>query len=133
MIRVAKWDVVSSTGRSFTVRPLTVRERLSISADVSDERARIAAQDATLAGMSKADAAEHIGSERRKAANTSTLYLDCYSLQGAIRVLSVSMGVDEALLFAEQVTPQTLTNTALECLGIDIEKAQSEKDDSPGN
>lgn len=126
MIRMSEWTV-EARGTAFRCRPITVRERLAITEDLSSERARIAAEDAQLAGMAKGEAAAHIGEARRKAASAGTLYVDCYSIQGAIRVLAIAMGsVDNALAYADKATPREMARTCLEALGIDTEELDKE-------
>ncbi len=126
MIRMSEWTV-EARGAQFRCRPITVRERLAITEDLASERARIAAEDAQLAGMAKAEAAAYIGEARRKASSAGTLYLDCYSIQGAIRVLAIAMGgVDYALAYADKATPREMARTCLEALGIDTEELDKE-------
>ena len=126
MIRVTDWTVTAG-GSTFSLSPLTVRQRLSLSDDLSAERARSAAADAALVGMAKADAAEFVAEARRKALNVAALFLDCYTTQGQIRVLTVAIGsVDRALEFVGKATPREASRAALEALGIDT--AQIEAD-----
>lgn len=127
MIRITEWTV-SAGGLDLRVKPLTVRQRLALSEELASERARAAAEDARLAGMGKADAAEHIGEARRKAMNTSALYLDAYTLHGALRILTVAMGsADAAIAFSEKSTPREISRTCLEALGIDTDSLDAEE------
>lgn len=133
MIRITEWTV-SAGGLDLRVKPLTVRQRLALSEEIATERARAAAEDAKLAGMSKSDAAEHIGEARRKALNTSALYLDAYSLHGALRILTVAMGsVDAAIAYTEKATPRETSRTCLEALGIDTDTLDAEDSAASGN
>lgn len=135
MIRMSEWTV-SACGKDYRAKPLTVRQRLALSEDLSSERARVAAEDARLAGMDKAQTAEYIGEARRKGAMTSALFLDAYSLQGAIRILTVVLGgVDTALEFSEKANVREMTRVCLEALGIDTDQldAENEKPAPSGN
>jgi hypothetical protein len=127
MIRMSEWTV-EARGERFKVRPITVRERLAITEDLAFERVRQAAEDAKLAEMPKSDAAAHIAEARRKAMSAGALYMDCYSIHGAIRVLSVAMSsVDSALSYADKVAPRELARTCLEALGIDTEEMEGDE------
>ena len=134
MIRRAEWTVnLGSNG--FRLRPLTVRERLMLSEDLSNERAEVAATDGRAAGLPPVDLAEYIGEARRKAAAISSLYLDCYSVQGQVRVLTVVLGddVDSACKFVESCSPRDATRACLEALGIDTEQLDKEDTATSGN
>lgn len=131
MIRVTDW-IVTAGGASFSLAPLTVRQRLALSEDLASERARTAAADAALVGMGKAEAAEFVAEARRKALNVASLFLDCYTTQGQIRVLSVAIGsVDRALEFVGKATVREASRAALEALGIDTDKIEADTTDAP--
>jgi hypothetical protein len=126
MIRVTDWTVTAG-GSTFSLAPLTVRQRLALSDDLSAERARSAAADAALVGMAKADAAEFVAEARRKGLNVAALFLDCYTTQGQIRVLSVAIGsVDRALEFVGKATAREASRAALEALGIDTDQIEGD-------
>ena len=133
MIRLTHWTTVVG-GTEFRVAPLTVRQRLALSEDLATERARAASDDAKLAGMGRSEAAEHIGEARRKALNTTALYLESYSLRGAIRILTVAMGGSEnAIDFSGKALPRELSRTCLEALGIDTDTLDAEDEQQSGN
>jgi hypothetical protein len=133
MIRLTQWTCTVG-GTDFRASPLTVRQRLALSEELATERARAAAEDARLAGMGRAEAAEHIGEARRKAMNTTALYLDAYSLKGALRILTVSMGSAEiANDFSSKALPRELSRTCLEALGIDTDTLDAEDEPQSGN
>lgn len=125
MIRLVSWEVEAG-GRSFKFNPIRVRDRIRLSDQLAEERAREAAKNAALVGMNLAQSAEHVGSERRKALGAHQLLLDCYSVKGALRVLAESCGGEEAIEFAGMVEPDVLTNVALSALGVDVD-ARSEE------
>lgn len=133
MIRIVEWTVTVG-GKDYRVKPLTVRQRMTLSEEVSTDRAKAAAEDSRLAGMSKIDAAEHIGEARRKGMNASALYLDSYSLHGAIRILTMAMGsVDHAIDLSEKSSPRELSRLCLEALGIDTDTLDSDSEAPSGN
>lgn len=134
MIRRAEWTVEFG-GVGFRLKPLTVRQRLALSDDLAGDRAALAAKDGKAAGLSPSDLAEFIGEARRKASTVSALYLDCYSLQGQIRVLTAALGedVDAACRFVEAGTPREATRAALEALGIDTDRIDADEAASSGN
>ena len=129
MLRTQAWKVEAG-GRSFEFRPLRVRERMRLSEELAEERAKSAAADAKLVGMSVSQSAEHVASERRKAMGSQQILLDCYTIRGALRVLAESAGGEAAIAFADLVEPSMLTQVALESLGIDVE---ARGEDKPGN
>lgn len=124
MIRVASWEIEAG-GRTFKFKPLLVRERIRLADALAEERAKTAAADALLVGMTKEGAAAHVAAERRRAMGAQQLLLDCYSTRGALRVLAESCGGDDAIAFANSVEPEIVTRTALEALGLDMD-ARSE-------
>lgn len=133
MIRCVSWTATAG-GKDYRCEPLTVRQRMMLSEDLSSERARVAAQDAALAGLSKSEAAEFIGDARRKGLAASALYLDAYTQHGAIRILTLVLGsVDAALDFAGKATPREATRVCLEALGIDTDTLDREETASSGN
>lgn len=126
MIRITEWTV-AARDMEFKVKPLTVRQRLALSEDLATERARVAAEDARLAGMDKTQTAEHVGDARRKATMSGALLLDAYTLHGAIRILTAAMGgVDQAMAYAERSGPKEMTRVCLEALGIDTDALDAE-------
>lgn len=132
MIRRSEWTV-SLEGQDFRLKPLTVRQRLALSDDLSEDRAVVAAKDGRSAGLAPADLAEFIAEARRKASSASALHLDCYTLQGQIRVLTVCLGndVDAAIRFVEVASPRAATRASLEALGINTDLL--DREDSLGN
>ena len=120
MLRTGTWEVEAG-GRTFRFRPLKVRERMRLSEQLADERAKQAAADAKLVGMSVSQSAEHVAEERRRAMGAQQVLLDCYTIRGALRVLAESCGGEEAIAYADAVEPEEMTKTALESLGIDVE------------
>jgi len=129
-MRTGAWEVEAG-GRSFRFKPLKVRERMRLAEQLADERAKQAATDAKLVGMSVSQSAEHVADERRKAMGAQQILLDCYTIKGALRVLAESCGGEDAIAYADAVEPAQLTGTALEALGIDLEERA--KESSQGN
>jgi len=128
MIRIAPWAVDLLDGSKATLRPLTVRERIAVADDYSETEARRAAADAKALGMPFSEALKHISESRRKARVASALIMDCFTHDGAMRVLRA--GSDDAERIASMIEPKDLSYLALECLGIDTEAATQGQ---PGN
>jgi len=107
-------DVTLPDGRVVTARPLTVRQRIALTADLADERARIARRNAEIAGEPNALAA--VEKARRDALVASALILDCYTLAGAMRVIEAGSEFSEAI--GDGLEPKALTELALRLLGF---------------
>lgn len=116
MIRLAPWDVAG-----VSVRPLTVRERITLSEELADHKARKAADDALAVGFTKQEALRQVTAAREDARAASVLVVDCFTPAGAIRVLSVACGADGADALSRALSLDELSMTAVATLGIDIE------------
>lgn len=115
-MRIQPWDVALRDGRSITVRPLTVRQRITLTNEMADERAKEAERDAKTAGMLKDDVLASIREARKNALVSSTLALDCYTLRGAMRVVCAATEHGESL--GESLDPRAFTELALALLGF---------------
>lgn len=116
MIRIAPWEV-----SGVTVRPLTVRERIVLSEELADARARKAGEDALSVGFTKQEAMRQIAAAREEARAASVLVVDCFTPSGAMRVLSIACGVDGADALSRAVSLDELSMTACAAIGIDVE------------
>lgn len=116
MIRIAPWEVAG-----VAVRPLTVRERIVLSEELADQKARKAADDALAVGFTKQEAMKQVAAAREEARAASVLVVDCFTPAGAMRVLSVACGVDGADALSKAISLDELSMTAVAALGIDIE------------
>jgi hypothetical protein len=116
MIRIAPWEVAG-----IEVRPLTVRERIVLSEELADDRARKAGEDAVSIGMTKAEALKHIAVVREESRAASTIVIDAFTPSGAMRVLSRACGAASAEQLAAAVSLDELSMVAAAALGIDIE------------
>lgn len=119
MIKLSAWthDV---DGRLFSLRPLTVRERIALGEALADAMAADAARDARAAGMTPKEAVAEARIARDEARRASALVMSCFSLSGALRVLD--RACDESGELVALVEPQVATALALAALGIDIEE-----------
>lgn len=126
MIRLSAWAVTLSDGSTATARPLTVRERIGITEAFASQCAERASADARLAGMDSADVFREVATARRNARTASALVMDCFTLDGAMRVLHAA-SVD-AERIAAGVEPKELSWIALEALGVDREDADGRTD-----
>ena len=126
MIRLSAWVVTLSDGSTATVRPLTVRERIATTEAFAGQCAERASADARLAGMASAEVFREVTTARRNARTASALVMDCFTLDGAMRVLHAA-SVD-AERIAAGVEPKELSWIALEALGVDREDADGRTD-----
>jgi len=126
MIRLSAWVVTLSDGTTATMRPLTVRERIGITEAFSSQCAERASADAKLAGMASAEVFREVAAARRNARTASALVMDCFTLDGSMRVLHVAS--DDAERIAAGVEPKELSWIALEALGVDREDVEVRSD-----
>ncbi len=115
-MRIQPWDVALRDGRSITVRPLTVRQRIALTNEMADERAKEAERDGRAVALSEKALLECVREARKNALVSSTLALDCYTLRGAMRVVCAATEHGEAL--GESLDPRALTELALALLGF---------------
>ena len=116
MIRLSPWEVAG-----VSVRPLTVRERIALSEELADHKARKAADDALAVGFTKQEAIRQVMAAREEARAASVLVVECFTPAGAMRVLTVSCGVDGADALSRALSLDELSMTAVATLGIDID------------
>jgi hypothetical protein len=119
MIRLSSWTH-EVDGRVFSLRPLTVRERIALGEALADSMAGDAARDARAAGMTPREAVAEARTARDEARKSSALVMSCFSLAGAMRVLD--RACEDAGELIAAVEPQVSTTLALAALGIDIEE-----------
>lgn len=119
MIRIAPWDVTGG-GKTFKVRPLTVRERIVLGEELAETKAAQAIRDARAAGAGFKDAVQ-IGQEARTAAlAASALVMDAFTLGGCARILAACCDDAEGLLSALEPTEASMV--ALAALGVDVDR-----------
>jgi len=116
-------------GRSFSVKPITVRQRLEIQNKYVERERKRAAADAAAAGMSGAEAAEYVTTARRQADNLGSLVMWGFTLDGILEILGASMGFEKAEELASSVDIKEASVIALAALGVDLDRYK----DKPGN
>lgn len=125
----AERTVTGRDGREFRIFPLTVRQRATLQ-NMLEERARkAAAADAKAVGMGNADAAAFVREAREKASGIAALISWCFTTDGAIETLAVSLGREDAIALLDATDPKEASFHALAALGIDM----SRYEDSAGN
>jgi hypothetical protein len=107
-------DVTLPDGRVVTARPLTIRQRIALTAQLAEERASIARRNAEIAGEPNVLAS--VEKARKEALVASALVLDCYTLAGAMRVVEAASEFPE--LIGDGLEPKALTELALRLLGF---------------
>lgn len=116
------WNVTLPDGRVVTVRPLTVRQRIALTNELADERARDARKNAEIAG--EPNVLKAVEKARRDALVASALVLDCYTLSGALRVVCAASEFGE--LIADTMEPKQVTEIALRALGFNTDESESQ-------
>lgn len=119
MIRIASWKVEAG-GREWTVEPLTVRQRIALVEAIADERAKKAIEDARSAGLSGSRLVEVAASAREAVRPSSFLVGQCFTLDGAHRILRIAAGDDGADAILTHKEPAEVAPIALEAIGIDV-------------
>lgn len=119
MIRVAPWKVEAG-GREWTVEPLTVRQRIALVEAIADERAKKAIEDARSAGLSGSRLVEVAASAREAVRPSSFLVGQCFTIDGAHRILRIAAGDEGADAILTHKEPAEVAPIALEAIGIDV-------------
>ena len=119
MIRVAPW-VVNAGDRSFTLRPLTVRERIALSEQLTEDKAAEILRDAKAVGMPHREAMQVAQDAREAARRASSLVLHCFNLSGAAMVLAACCDDAEAFLAAVEISDASMH--AIAALGVDVDR-----------
>jgi hypothetical protein len=120
MIRIAAWRVEAG-GREWTVEPLTVRQRIALVEAIADERAKRAIEDAKSVGLHGQAAVDAARSARDSARIASFIVNQCFTLDGAHRILRIAAGDEGADAIATHLEPLAASQVALEAIGIDVE------------
>jgi hypothetical protein len=119
MIRVAPW-VVNAGDRSFTLRPLTVRERIALSEQLAEEKASEVLRDAKAIAMPSKEAMRAAQDAREEARRSSSLVMHCFNLSGAAMVLAACCDDAEAFLAAVEISDASMH--AIAALGVDVDR-----------
>lgn len=111
-------------GRSFELRPLTVRERMKL-ANIHAERERMKAIELAKAMDARGrEAIEFVASRAEEAERMSSFVMSCFSLDGAMAVLLLAARSHaEAEEIASMVEPAELGRFAAMCLNVAVASA----------
>lgn len=120
MIRISAWRV-DAGGREWTVEPLTVRQRIALVEAMADERARKAIEDGKASGLSGTRLVEVAASARDAARPSSFLVGQCFTIEGAHRILRIAAGDEGADAILMHKEPADVAPIALEAIGIDVD------------
>lgn len=130
-MKVAPWLVTLTDGTVAQVRPVTVRERIALAEAFAEKEAARAASDGKASGMKPDEIARHASDVRRKSRVASALIMDCFTYDGAMRVLEC-IAPESAERIGSLIEPKDLPWLALEALGVDTEAAKA-SEGKPGN
>jgi hypothetical protein len=92
-----------------------------VESSVRVDHRRGAADDALAVGFTKQEAIRQVMAAREEARAASVLVVECFTPAGAMRVLTVSCGVDGADALSRALSLDELSMTAVATLGIDID------------
>lgn len=120
---LAPWTLTLPSGRVVTLRPLTVRQRIELTNQLADERAQEARRNAEIAN--EPNVFKAVEKARRDALVASALILDCYTIRGALRVVSASSEFGDAI--GDELEPRALTELALRALGLSKDEEEDAK------
>lgn len=124
MIRISAWQVEAG-GRSWTVEPLTVRQRIALVEAFADERARKAMEDGRASQLAGPRLVEVATTARDGVRAASFLVGQCFTLDGAHRILRVAAGDEAADAILTHLEPADVAPVALEAIGIDVSARSS--------
>lgn len=119
---VAPFEIVEN-GRTFKLRPLTVRERMGlVDAHVAYEREK-AFSIVKASGLPTKDALPFVGEAVERAERVSAIVMDCFTLRGAMAVLRVALESETDLeMLAASVEPGRLSVLAAKCLNVNTDE-----------
>lgn len=119
---VAPFEIVEN-GRTFKLRPLTVRERMGlVDAHVAYEREK-AFSIVKASGLPTKDALHFVGEAVERAERVSAIVMDCFTLRGAMAVLRIALESDsEVDALASCVEPGRLSVLAAKCLNVNTDE-----------
>lgn len=130
-MKVAPWMITLNDGTVAQLRPVTVRERIALAEAFAEKEVARAAGDGKASGLKPDEIARHVSDVRRKSRVASALIMDCFTFDGAMRVLEC-VAPESAERIASRIEPKDLPWLALEALGVDTEAAKA-AEDKPGN
>lgn len=122
---------VTVKGRTYELRPLTVRERMKL-ANIHVDRERTKAIDLARAMDAKGrEAAEFVAARVDEAEKMSSFVMSCFSLEGAMSVLLLAARSHaEAEEIGSLVEPAEIGRIAAMCLNVAVASADGTDADS---
>lgn len=122
---------VTAAGRTFELRPLTVRERMRLS-NMHVERERAKAIDTARAMDAKGrDAAEFVAARVDEAERMSSFVMSVFTIEGAMSVLLMAARSHaEAEEIGALVEPAEIGRIAALCLNVRVASADGTEDGS---
>lgn len=98
---------------------LSVRQLCSMAAVLGERNALETAQDCQRLNLSPEDALARCRQAREDARLSTAVVRWCFTMDGALRVLSESVGADRVDALADGMSPDMLTETALQVVGFE--------------
>lgn len=116
-------DVVftNGAGRECRLKPLSVRQVCTMQRLLAHRKAKDCADDCKALGIPQAEAMERTAKVREQAMLTSWLIRWCFEMDGACAVISESCGDQQIDAVCEAMTPDQLTDVALQLIGFEWE------------
>ena len=112
-------DVVFSVGDEIRRFPqLTVRQLATMQSVLAERAAQDAAADGLRIGIAPADIAARCAAVREEARLSTALVRWAFTLDGALRIVTESVGADAVDAATAGIAPDDLTDIALQILGF---------------
>lgn len=119
-------------GRTFTLRPLTMRERGRVANEAMVKARERAISLGEALGLKGADLFRAVSDSCSEAARVSSIVMNCFTMEGAIAVLAIaSATAEDCEDLVSLADPATLGTLAARCLGVALDEKPT--GDTPGN
>jgi hypothetical protein len=112
-------DVVFSVGEEVRRFPqLTVRQLATMQSVMAARAAQEAAEDCARIGLAPTEIAARCAAVREEARLSTAVVRWCFTLDGALRIISESVGADAVDAATDGIPPDDLTEIALQIVGF---------------
>jgi hypothetical protein len=99
--------------------PLSVRQLCTMQNVLAERMAQDAAQDAQRLGLSQTESVALCRQAREDARLSTALVRSCFTLEGALRIVTESTGAERVDAMLDGVAPDDITDLALRLVGFE--------------
>lgn len=118
---------VTCGGKEWTLKPLTVRQRIAYANLMSARAREKAIANAKAVGLKPSETAEMVASAVADAERLSSIVMSCWTIEGAMAVIRLASDEATAEALCELLEPAQLGVNAAKCLNVDVSESVAEK------